>query len=91
MPDDLTSLNGRDFIEGEVFVDVDGKDAVIAHKELYRCTFRGGSLERARFERITFEACVFEIVILRGSPCPTVPRAGCALSAANCWACTSRP
>lgn len=57
---DLASLLSREFVEGDVFTDVDGKDAVVANKELYRCTFRGGSFERARFERIVFEACVFE-------------------------------
>jgi len=57
---DLASLLSRDFIEGDVFTDVDGKDAVIANKELYRCTFRGGTFERARFERVIFESCVFE-------------------------------
>lgn len=60
MADDLSSLIDRDFIDGGVFADLEGKDAVIANKELYRCTFRGGTFERARFERIVFEACVFE-------------------------------
>jgi fluoroquinolone resistance protein len=57
---DLASLLDRDFVEGEVFADLDNKGAEVANKELYRCTFRGGTLAEARFERVVFEACVFE-------------------------------
>ncbi|HEY1099003.1 MAG TPA: pentapeptide repeat-containing protein [Myxococcota bacterium] len=57
---DLASLLARDFIEGDVFADVDGKDAVVEGRELYRCTFRGGSFAGARFSRVVFEQCVFE-------------------------------
>lgn len=55
----MKRFEGKDFFEGETFDDLEAAHAVVANKELFRCTFRGSKLGDTRWERCTFEACVF--------------------------------
>lgn len=63
-------LQSEDFLEGETFTAVELRGVTLAHKELYRCTFRGGALATAKLERVVFEQCVFEDVDLSGVTWP---------------------